>query len=222
MAWLRFGFLVAFVAAGLAGVAWYGVPTEHEAAALVGGALPWSAVAAALSGGLLGLALFPRAAYAVLAGLLFGPVLGTACAMAGQLLGSGAAFGLSRLLGRDAVASAVLRRRWLDQPRLFTVVWARLLPIIPYGLVNYGFGLTSVRPATFVLGTALGILPSTIAYAALGDSVGDPNSPVFVGAVAFTVVSVLVALLLRRRLGPGRDRRPEGETAIPAGETTAP
>ena len=157
MAWLRFGFLAALVAAGLAGVAWYGVPTEHEAAALVGRTLPWSAVAAALSGAVLGMALFPRAAFAVLAGLLFGPLLGTACAMAGQLLGSGAAFTLSRVLGRDAVAGSsvdVRASRLVGDgaPRrgLVAVIWARLLPIVPYGLVNYGFGLTSVRPAVFV------------------------------------------------------------------------
>lgn len=227
MAWLRIGFLVALVAAGMAGVAWYGVPSEHEAAALVGRALPWSAVAAALSGTFLGVVLFPRAAFVVLIGLLFGPVVGTLCAMAGQLLGSGTAFTLARLLGRDAVGDSIadpggrwrerLARadRWLGGHGLSAVIWARLVPIVPYGLVNYGFGVSQVRPAVFVLGTAIGILPSTIAYATLGGNAGDPTSPMFLGAAAFTALSVLVAFLLRRLFATGKPAEQAGAPEAP-------
>jgi uncharacterized membrane protein YdjX (TVP38/TMEM64 family) len=70
---------------------------------------------------------------------------------------------------------------------------------VPFGLLNYGFGATRVRPGTFLAGTAVGILPSTFLYAVVGAAAADPTSPLFLGAGALTaVLAVLGAVIVGR------------------------
>lgn len=46
----------------------------------------------------------------------------------------------------------------------------RLLPIVPYGVVNYGAAVTRVRLLPFLAGTAVGTLPANIAYITAGNA----------------------------------------------------
>jgi uncharacterized membrane protein YdjX (TVP38/TMEM64 family) len=48
----------------------------------------------------------------------------------------------------------------------------RLVPVIPHSLTNFALGLTGVRLGAYVLGSLLGQLPLTIAYADLGAAGG--------------------------------------------------
>ena len=72
------------------------------------------------------------------------------------------------------------------------------VPVLPFTAVNYGSGLTSVRATHYIAGTALGIIPGTVAYVALGAFGADPGSWQFVTAVAALVLLSLVGLALRR------------------------
>ena len=47
----------------------------------------------------------------------------------------------------------------------------RLLPPVPFAVVNYGAGLTTVRAGPFLAATALGVLPASVVYASIGGSV---------------------------------------------------
>ena len=153
----------------------------------------------------------PRNVLSVAAGLLFGLVPGVLLAVPGAVLGAVAGFGLGRLLGREAVerfggarvarVDALLTRRGIA-----AVVVARLVPVVPFTGVNYAAGLTAVRFRDFVVGTAIGVVPGTAAYAALGAYGTSPTSWPFLAAAA-----VLLALTLgsawpavrRRRIGLG-------------------
>jgi uncharacterized membrane protein YdjX (TVP38/TMEM64 family) len=63
----------------------------------------------------------------------------------------------------------------------------RLLPVAPFGLVSYAFGTTGVSLRTYLLGTAVGALPSTVIYASLGAAAMAPGSPAFAASVAAAV-----------------------------------
>lgn len=139
---------------------------------------------------------FPKPVLATAAGLLFGVTWGSVLAIAGFTAGAMIAFGVARGLGRDAV------KGWLGE-RLHTLeeVFARrgveatlvvrLLPVLPYTLANYGAGVTSVRARDFALGTALGLVPSTVLAAVLGDALSDLGSPRSI--VALSIWAVLAA-----------------------------
>ena len=79
----------------------------------------------------------------------------------------------------------------------------RLIPIMPYGLVNFAAGLTSVSFKDYVLGTTLGTVPSVLPFVLLGSSglkalrTGDVLP--LVGALALTGILVAGSTWYRRR-----------------------
>jgi uncharacterized membrane protein YdjX (TVP38/TMEM64 family) len=148
---------------------------------------------------------FPKPVLATAAGLLFGVGWGSALAIAGFTAGALIAFGIARGLGRDAI------KGWLGE-RLHTLerVFARrgveatlvirLLPIVPFTLANYGAGVTAVRGRDFALGTALGLVPSTVLAAVLGDALSDLGSPRSIVALSIWTVLAGIGLWWGRRL----------------------
>jgi uncharacterized membrane protein YdjX (TVP38/TMEM64 family) len=149
----------------------------------------------------------PRNVLSAAAGLSFGLAQGVLLAVPGAVLGAAAGFGLARLLGREAVerfggprvarADALLARRGIA-----AVAVARLVPVLPFTAVSYAAGLTAVRIRDFIVGTAIGVVPGTVAYAALGAYGTSPTSWPFLAAVA-----VLVALSLAGAWPAARRRR---------------
>jgi uncharacterized membrane protein YdjX (TVP38/TMEM64 family) len=149
----------------------------------------------------------PRTVFTVTAGVLFGSVLGVLLAVTGTLLAAALAFGLVRLLGARAVervadrAAVVWVRRRLDRSGLLAVASLRLIPALPFSVVNYAAGLSGVRFAPYLLGTLLGILPGTVAVVVLGDAVtgGSPHPALVAVSVVGGVVGVAGALVAARR-----------------------
>jgi uncharacterized membrane protein YdjX (TVP38/TMEM64 family) len=149
---------------------------------------------------------FPKPVLATASGVLFGVVPGAALAIAGFTAGALISFGIGRLLGREAVA------RWLGGSRVRTLdeVFAknglaatlvlRLLPVIPFAASNYGAGVTAARPVLFALGTALGLVPTTLVAALLGDAVLDFGSPRSIAALAAWLVLGAAGVLWGRNL----------------------
>src|ERR1700720_2569476 len=81
-------------------------------------------------------------------GVLFGWLVGALAAIVGATTGATIVF----LIARGACGEAILRR----------------VPVFPFWLVNLAPAVVGVRPTTFVLATALGIIPGTFAYALVG------------------------------------------------------
>lgn len=146
--------------------------------------------------------LVPGVIMTVAGGALFGPVGGTLLSLLGATAGAAAAFFLARRLrlappeagGRLARIDA-----WIAERGFWAVLYARLVPIVPFNVLNYAAGLTRVSAAAYIAATAIGIVPGTFAYAALGGSVGDPASLQFLGAVALVAVLTGVGVLASRR-----------------------
>ncbi len=95
----------------------------------------------------------------------------------------------------------------------------RLVPVLPFTAIDYGAGLAAVRFRDHQLGTVLGIVPGTIAFAALGAHGTSPGSWPFVvavlGLVALTAGGAAAALRHRRgRTTPTSDR-PEQSSRQP-------
>src|SRR5439155_15481239 len=84
----------------------------------------------------------------------------------------------------------------------------RLMPSVPFFLVNLLMALTPIRTRTYILMSWAGVLPMTFLYAGLGTEVAHLKSPS--GLLSVSVIATLVALALLplvvravvRRLGP--------------------
>lgn len=121
------------------------------------------------------LLILPSTALNLLGGALFGPWLGTLWTCIGALIAAVIAFGFTRTAGRDWVAQRMAGSLQaldaeINQGGLFYMFSIRLLPIIPYGLVNFTAGLTSISFKDYLLGTALGTLPGVLPFVLLGSS----------------------------------------------------
>lgn len=161
------------------------------------------------------LAPLPKNALSAAAGLLFGLVTGVLVVLVAATIGAAAAFWLGRVLGRDSVARflgpRVRRVDGLVRRRGFLSILAlRLVPVVPFTLLNYGAGLSAVRFRDYLLATVVGIVPGTVAYVALGAYGASPRSWQFATAVAvlglLTVGGALAARRHRRRERPGQER----------------
>jgi len=144
------------------------------------------------------------------AGALFGLAGGIALSWVGAMVSAVVTFAIARRLGRAAVASMTGPRidrveEIMRQQGLLAVIIARVTPVIPFTVVNYGAGVTAVSTRDFVLGTAIGIVPGTVGYAALGASAGrDATTFVIAGIVA--VVLFAGSLLLGWRAARHQQR----------------
>ena len=152
-----------------------------------------------------GLCLFvPGPVLAGAAGLLFGTAAGTAVALAFIVLGAVMQMSISRYLAGDAATELLPARvkrfdRFIEERGFWAVFYMRLAPAIPYNLVNYGAGLTRLTVRAMAAGTAIGALPRTYAWAALGGSLDDLGSTDAKVAIALLVAMAVCGAILARR-----------------------
>jgi uncharacterized membrane protein YdjX (TVP38/TMEM64 family) len=159
---------------------------------------------------LLTCALFPGPLLAGASGLLFGTALGTPVAITAATLGAVLAFTISRFVAHDAVDRLAGKRiaplqEWIERRGFWAVLYARIVPGVPYSLVNYAAGATRVSLPAFAAATAIGGAPRAFAYTALGGSLDDLTSPEAIVAVVALVVMAITGLVLLR-LERRRDR----------------
>ncbi len=149
------------------------------------------------------------------AGFLFGRWLGTVVVLLAATVGATLAFLSSRYLFRGAVQRRFGERlrainQGVERDGAFYLLTLRLLPVVPYWLINLGMGLTPLRAWTFVWVTLLGILPGTFAYVNAGGALRDIEKPSDIlspGVVQALLLLALLPLLLRLLLwflGKGR------------------
>ncbi len=149
----------------------------------------------------------PKNLLAGIAGALFGVAGGIAASWSAAMLSAVVTFWLAGRLGRRAVAELtgprvqrvqdILRRRGL-----LAVVLARLTPVVPFTVINYGAGVSAVSWRDFVLGTAVGVIPGTVAYVVVGASVSQDATTIGLALAAGVLLLVATTLLARRLRRP--------------------
>ncbi len=146
----------------------------------------------------------------VIGGVVFGFERAVVLNTLGANLGASAAYGLARLLGRDA-AAALLGPRF-DRVQHFVkaggFVWLlrlRLIPVVPFNLLNFGAGLAGMPWRAFAGATAIGILPGTVIYTLSADAIVRASGEA--SGKPFTWLLVAGALLLLLTFVPTLGRR---------------
>ena len=190
-----------------------GIPTATQLRSHFTGMGAWAPLLFAAFYAAATLSPLPKSVFTLTAGAVFGLTEGLLIVLAGAIVGAVLAFYLARALGRDGVhrLTGVGVDRFDDhlaRRGFLTVLIARLIPVVPFTIVNYLAGLTAIRVRVFLAATALGILPTTTAYVALGAYGSRPGSWPFAVAVA-----ALVGLTVIGGAAQWRRRRPPGPTS---------
>jgi uncharacterized membrane protein YdjX (TVP38/TMEM64 family) len=115
----------------------------------------------------------PGSLMTMLAGALFGPVLGTLYGLTGATLGATAAFLIARYIASDWVAATAggrLKRlvEGVESEGWRFVAFVRLVPLFPFSITNFAFGLTRLPVLPYFGATFVCMAPAAIVFAYLG------------------------------------------------------
>jgi phospholipase D1/2 len=185
---------------------------------LIGG---WGGLAAVLAVYLIGsVTMFPVIVLIAATGLLFGPVTGLLVAVTGSLLGAVAGYGVGAAIGRETLHRLSGRRidrisRQLARRGIMAVTIIRLLPLLPFTLVNFAAGASHIRLRDFVVGTFIGMAPGISAMTLFSSQLGQVlRAPGVVNIgllVGLLLVAAGAAFWAWRRFGDaGRERTTAG------------
>jgi pyruvate/2-oxoglutarate dehydrogenase complex dihydrolipoamide dehydrogenase (E3) component/uncharacterized membrane protein YdjX (TVP38/TMEM64 family) len=167
--------------------------------------------------------------FTVAGGAVFGLGWGVLLVSFASTVGATLSFWLSRyLLGdwlRARMGPRVLAvRAHVEQEGAFYLLSLRLMPVVPFGLINLLMGLTAMRTRTFYGVSQIGMLASTVVFVSAGQQLGSIQSasealkPGMLGALLG--LGLLVAILpkigkrvlewmrQRKLLAPWRSQRP--------------
>lgn len=165
--------------------------------------------------------LVPGIVLTAAAGLLYGPILGTALVSPASVIGATLAFLIGRTIGRGWIARRVASHAKfaaldaaIGRSGLRLVTLVRLSPVVPFSVLNYALGLTTIRLRDYVIGSFVGMLPGTFLYVYLGSlgaaagALGEPAGGdsvlqrwlYWLGLLATVVVVVLLTRIAKRAL----------------------
>lgn len=202
--WLRGGVLILILGAAITAAVVVGLPDVAALQADIAAAGPAAPVVFVLVYSAVTLAPVPKNVLSAVAGLLFGLVTGIALVFVAAMLGALMAFWLGRVLGRGAVERFTGARvarvdELLARRGVMAVIGVRLVPVVPFTAINYTSGLTGVRLRDYTVGTAVGIVPGTVAYVTLGTYGSEPVSwPVALSAAALGLLTAAGVVAARR------------------------
>ena len=198
--------VVALVGAGV-GLAIGGTDGARDLLTEVGES-NWGFIAFVATYALTVVLLLPGTLGTVTAGAVFGFPVGAAAALAGATIGSTCAFIISRAMGRDGAQSLFGSRLsniddFISRNDFTSILVLRLMPIVPFNLLNYGSGLTSVRLSRYVLASVIGMAPATLLATGLGAQADNPRGITFLVLLGTLLVVLVGSSLWARRI---RDR----------------
>jgi uncharacterized membrane protein YdjX (TVP38/TMEM64 family) len=158
----------------------------------------------------------PGLPFTIAAGALYGTLLGTVLAWAGSLVSAMIGYWIARTVGHDVVV------RWLERFRRADAAVAdardfsgmlslRFIPVLPLGTVNFVAGLARAPFGSYMLATAIGIVPATAIYCYFADSLVEGVGSGRSDAIRSLVIASVLLILLT--LTPKFFRRGKGSTS---------
>lgn len=166
-------------------------------------------------------AALPALPFTITGAALFGSVIGVILVSIASTTGAGLAFLVARYLARERMVrcfsgNEIFRKldRMTEEHGAVVVAITRLVPLFPFNLLNYGFGLTAIPFRTYLFWSWLCKLPGTVLYVVGVDAVlsalslGKIPWPLIAVAAAAAVILIFLVNMARRRLRkkPGADR----------------
>jgi uncharacterized membrane protein YdjX (TVP38/TMEM64 family) len=161
------------------------------------------------------LILFPSTILTLAGGFVFGPILGVLYTIVASNLSSTIAFYVGRFFGegllKDDGSDGIVQRyaRRMRENSFETVMIMRFI-FLPYDAVSYLAGFLKIKYVPFILATALGSIPGTIAFIGFGASIETFDgalprlNPVTLGfSIAIFIVSILLSRMFKKREAAG-------------------
>ncbi|MCA7431322.1 TVP38/TMEM64 family protein [Escherichia coli] len=124
--------------------------------------------------------LLPRSILVIAGGIVFGPLLGTLLSLIAATLASSCSFLLARWLGRDLLLKYVGHshtfqaiEKGIARNGIDFLILTRLIPLFPYNIQNYAYGLTTIAFWPYTLISALTTLPGIVIYTVMASDLAN-------------------------------------------------
>ena len=166
---------------------------------------PWGALAFVALYMMLTILMAPGAVSSIAGGAIFGFAAGFGLVLIGATLGAVGAFFISRKVGQKPIQALLGDRTksldgWIGENGLVAVLLLRQVPIVPFNVLNYAAGLSSVDSRSYTIGTFFGIIPGVAVFVWIGSSASDPSDPKFALSLAAFAVLIVVGSLGAKRM----------------------
>ncbi|OUU78773.1 MAG: hypothetical protein CBC38_06570 [Gammaproteobacteria bacterium TMED78] len=117
--------------------------------------------------------LVPVSIITLAGGFIFGLFQGIILASISSTLGATISFLLGRYLVKSWVQKKIINKhkiinQIMNKQDFITILLLRLIPAIPFGMLNYSLSITNISLKIFILSSWIGMLPITILYVYLG------------------------------------------------------
>lgn len=155
----------------------------------------------------------PGVTFAIVAGVVFGPVRGTLYCLLASTLGAMAAFLLGRFFLQDSIKPLAMKnkymKKWLfdenGKNEVLVLFITRMVPIFPYNLQNFAYGVTDISFRTYSICSFLFMLPGTAMYTfGTAGLANETNRGLYIGiAVVLALLVFGIAAFLKRRYQMG-------------------
>ena len=144
----------------------------------------------------------PGVTFAVIAGLVFGPVLGTICCSVATTLGAMVAFVVGRFFLQDSIKPMAMKykylKKWLfdetGSNEIFILMITRLVPLFPYNLQNFAYGVTDINFSTYSICSLIFMLPGTAMYTVGTAGLADKENRILYIGIAIVQEVVIKGL----------------------------
>ena len=150
----------------------------------------------------------PGVTFAIIAGLVFGPVLGTICCSVATTLGAMVAFVVGRFFLQDSIKPMAMKNKYLKKwlfdetgsNEIFILMITRLVPLFPYNLQNFAYGVTDIKFSTYSICSLIFMLPGTAMYTVGTAGLADKeNRILYIGiAIVLAVVFMGIGAFLKK------------------------
>jgi uncharacterized membrane protein YdjX (TVP38/TMEM64 family) len=143
----------------------------------------------------------PGVTFAVIAGIVFGPVLGTICCLFATTIGAMAAFLVGRFFLKDVIKPIAMKnkylKKWLFEDvgtnAYFLLMVTRLVPIFPYNLQNFAYGVTDIPFHTYSICTFVFMFPGVMAYTIGSAGIMDKEHRILYFGIAIVLALMVTA-----------------------------
>ena len=151
----------------------------------------------------------PGVTFAVVASGLFGPWLGSFYCLIGTTIGAILSFLLGRYLLKDFIEELVKRNERLyniifqidSEEEILILMITRLLPIFPFNLQNFAYGISNISVIKYAMGTFLFMIPGIIIFslATAGIINSEGRNGIFLIALLIVFLMVIIGVYLYKK-----------------------
>ena len=144
----------------------------------------------------------PGVTFAIVAGLVFGPVLGTICCSVATTLGAMVAFVVGRFFLQDIIKPMAMKNKYLKKwlfdesgnNEVFILMITRLVPLFPYNLQNFAYGVTDIKFSTYSICSLIFMLPGTAMYTVGMAGLADKENRILYIGIAIALAGIVIGL----------------------------